>query len=134
MAEKPKRALLPVPAFSEYEQALRAVGCEIEYYYTNEKDFFCIDNSFLSRITEETDILFLCSPSNPSGHAIEKDKLVRIAERCEALRVRMVLDECFIDFSSGFGQLFYARHGRTVQTALPCPGPLRRFMLCPDSD
>ena len=30
LAEKPKKALLPVPAFAEYEQALNTVECEVE--------------------------------------------------------------------------------------------------------
>lgn len=29
LAEKPKKALLPIPAFAEYEQALRTVDCRI---------------------------------------------------------------------------------------------------------
>ena len=32
LAEKSKKALLPIPSFSEYEQALKTVGCEIKYY------------------------------------------------------------------------------------------------------
>ena len=31
LAEKSKKALLPIPSFSEYEQALKTVGCEIKY-------------------------------------------------------------------------------------------------------
>ena len=27
LAEKPKKALLPIPAFAEYEQALRSINC-----------------------------------------------------------------------------------------------------------
>ena len=34
LAEKSKKALLPIPSFSEYEQALKTVGCEIKYYQT----------------------------------------------------------------------------------------------------
>ena len=67
LAEKPKQALLPVPAFSEYERALNTVGCRIKYYETERKDSFCIDERFLSELNEETDIIFLCSPGNPSG-------------------------------------------------------------------
>ena len=32
LAEKPEKALLPIPAFAEYEQALRTVDCEIIYH------------------------------------------------------------------------------------------------------
>lgn len=98
LAEKPKRALIPVPAFSEYEQALRSVGCEIIYYYTKENNCFCIDNNFLKEIKKDIDIVFLCSPVNPSGHVINKELLQQAADICERNKIRFMLDECFIDF------------------------------------
>lgn len=98
LSEKPRRALLPVPAFSEYEQALKTIGCEIIYFKTKEKNCFCIDENFLEEINESLDIVFLCSPVNPSGHAIDKKLIEQTAERCEHFGIRLVLDECFIEF------------------------------------
>lgn len=98
LAERPERALIPVPAFSEYEQALETVGCEIIYHKTKENNFFCIDESFLDELDESLDIVFLCSPVNPSGHVINKELIQRTAERCENLGIRLVLDECFVEF------------------------------------
>ena len=31
LADCPRKALIPVPAFAEYEQALSSVGCEVEH-------------------------------------------------------------------------------------------------------
>lgn len=98
LAEKPKKALIPVPAFSEYEQALKTVGCEITYYETKPDQCFCIDSHFLEKLDEQYDMVFLCSPTNPSGQVIDKDLLIQVAEICAARRIRMVLDECFIEF------------------------------------
>lgn len=98
LAEKPRRALIPVPAFSEYEQALRTVGCEIIYYYTKENNFFCIDNNFLKELEKNIDIVFLCSPVNPSGHGIDRELLQQTANICERRGIRLVLDECFAEF------------------------------------
>lgn len=98
LAEKPRRALVPVPAFSEYEQALDTVGCEIKYYKTKENNYFCISKEFLSELDESIDIVFLCSPVNPSGHVIDREVLLRVTQRCEELGIRLVLDECFIEF------------------------------------
>lgn len=98
LAEKPKRALIPVPAFSEYEQALNSVGCEIIYYYTKENNCFCIDNDFLKEFEKDVDIVFLCSPVNPSGHVIDREVLRQAADICERSGIRLVLDECFTEF------------------------------------
>ena len=53
---------------------------------------------FLDELTPETDITFLCSPSNPAGQVIPGELLRKIADRCEACGIRLVVDECFIDF------------------------------------
>ena len=98
LAEKPKRAVIPVPAFSEYAHALRTVGCRIEEYVLRREEQFTLTEDFLECLTPETDIVFLCSPSNPAGQVIPRELLCRIADRCEAARIRLVVDECFIDF------------------------------------
>ena len=100
LAEKPRRALLPVPAFSEYEQALDTVECEIKYYKTKENNCFCISEDFLSELDESIDIVFLCSPVNPSGHVIERKIMLKVAQRCEKLGIRLAVDECFVEFLS----------------------------------
>lgn len=98
LAEKPKRAVIPVPAFSEYEQALKTVGCSIHEYTLRREEQFRLKEDFLDCLTEETDMIFLCSPSNPAGQTIERGLLCRIADRCEEKRIRLVVDECFVDF------------------------------------
>ena len=70
LAEKPGRALIPIPAFSEYEQALKTVGCKITYYETKPESCFCIDEHFLKELKAQYDMVFLCSPTNPSGQAV----------------------------------------------------------------
>lgn len=95
LAEKPKQALLPVPAFSEYERALNTVGCRINYYETKRENAFCIDDNFLSGLNEKTDIVFLCSPGNPAGAIIDRKLLLKAIQLCEQFRIRLVVDECF---------------------------------------
>ncbi len=105
LAEKPKRALLPVPAFSEYEQALSTVGCQIEYADTSVENGFIADESILERLDTVPDLLFLCSPSNPSGRKIPGELLMKIVEKCQEKKIRFVLDECFIDFLPDAGEI-----------------------------
>ena len=106
LAEKSKKALLPIPSFSEYEQALKTVGCEIKYYQTKKNNGFCIDYDFLEELTEDVDIIFLCSPCNPSGKKTDIELLKEAAKRCEQKKIRFVLDECFLEFEKEPESLF----------------------------
>ena len=81
LAEKPKKALLPIPAFAEYEQALRTVDCEIIYHELKRENNFALTESFLEELTEDIDLVFLCSPSNPSGQVIEPKLMEQILTR-----------------------------------------------------
>lgn len=97
-AVRPKKAVIPVPSFAEYRQALLAADCEVTEYRLEEKYQFQLQEAFLEELTEETDMVFLCSPDNPSGCVIEKGLMERIQKRCEEKQIYLVVDECFVDF------------------------------------
>lgn len=107
IAEKPKKALIPVPAFSEYEQALGTVDCQIRYHMLEEKENFRLTERFLDDLTDDLDMAFLCSPSNPAGQVIPEALLRKVISRCQEKGIRLVLDECFIEFADK-EKAFYA--------------------------
>lgn len=96
-AIKPKLALLVVPCFSEYEQALQSVGCQVEYYKLDQGSF-ALTEEFLEALTEELDLICLCTPNNPTGISIPKELLEKIIKRCKEKNIAFLLDECFLDF------------------------------------
>lgn len=98
LAKKPKKALLPVPSFYEYEQALHSVNCEICPFTLSEDRGFVLDETILNEITPEMDMIFLCNPNNPTGALTERDLLEKILRKCERTRTMLVLDECFNEF------------------------------------
>jgi threonine-phosphate decarboxylase len=98
LALKPKKALLPVPSFYEYEKALRILDCELEYFSLTEDGQFLLQEDFLHSITGDIDIIFLCNPNNPTGNLIEKQLMDQIIQKCEELAIWLVIDECFLDF------------------------------------
>ncbi len=97
---RPKKALLTIPSFAEYHRALQAVDCECVYYPLSEKHGFVPQTSYLELLKEDVDLLFLCSPDNPSGAVIPKDFLLEILKTCEEKGILMILDECFVEFLS----------------------------------
>lgn len=99
MAQRPRKAIILAPSFAEYEQALTAFGCNIVYYPLNEASEFRVTEAYLECLNEDIDLIFLCSPSNPVGNIIKKELLLRIAEKCRENQIRMVVDECFYEFT-----------------------------------
>lgn len=97
-AVRPRKAVLTIPSFAEYHRALQAVDCECICHPLCEESGFVPQNSYLELLTEEVDMIFLCSPDNPSGALIPKEFLLQILKICEEKGILMVLDECFIEF------------------------------------
>lgn len=50
----------------------------------------------LNAVDQNTKIIFLCSPNNPSGNSFEKEKIISILQNFDGL---VVIDEAYIDFS-----------------------------------
>lgn len=98
LAEKPRQALLVSPSFAEYEQALHSVGCRILYHRLEESELFQVTERYLEALQEQLDMIFLCVPNNPTGTLIAPKLLKRILAQCRKYHIRMVVDECFLDF------------------------------------
>lgn len=96
---KPKHALLPAPTFAEYAHALKTAGCEIQYAETAKENGFAITTEIADKLTQETDMLFLCNPNNPTGTLLRKNEVEHILSRARECQTTVVLDECFLDFA-----------------------------------
>lgn len=97
-AIKPKKAMVLAPTFAEYEEALRAVSCEVVHYSLSADNDFQADEGLLDALDQDLDLLFLCNPNNPTGQLMSKEFLFRVLERCRALEIFLVVDECFNGF------------------------------------
>lgn len=96
MGLKPKKALLTIPGFAEYEQALSAMGCDCVYY--NRRDGFLVGEDFLDQIGDGLDLVILCNPNNPTGDLLEKAFLKRVLDQCRRHGTVLAVDECFLGF------------------------------------
>ncbi len=97
-AKKPKKAVLAVPSFFEYEQALDAVGCEIRRIVLKKENGFDLTPSFFEELDAQTDLVILGNPNNPTGRMIRKEFLDQLLAVCREKSVFVVLDESFFDF------------------------------------
>ncbi|MDY6970058.1 MAG: threonine-phosphate decarboxylase CobD [Spirochaetota bacterium] len=109
-AIKSKRSLLISPGFSEYERALHNVNSKINYLILNEEDEFNISaNDIIDRINN-TDIIFLCNPNNPTGRIMLKEDIVYLLEKLQDTSTILVLDEAFIDMADKYSLISMLPH------------------------
>lgn len=87
-ATRPRRVIIPVPSFSEYERAARAAGCDVELVITKAEESFALDVSKL-----RGDCVIIGRPNNPTGNVITVEEILRLAEVSS-----VIVDESFIDF------------------------------------
>ncbi len=99
LAEKPQRALLFMPAFQEYERALKSVDCEVVYHYLEQENGFQF-REIPAELDHTIDMVFFCNPNNPTGVLTEGSKIRKLLKRCEETDALLVIDECFMDFVS----------------------------------
>ena len=98
LALKPKNALLLAPTFADYEKALTTVNCRISYFDLLQDNEFCVDESILSDIKSDTDLVVICNPNNPTGQITDEYLLLRILDKCRLSGTYLLVDECFMDF------------------------------------
>ena len=101
LAVKPREALVCAPTFTEYERALESVDCNVTHHYIKHENKFILSDDIERQLAPGLDILFLCNPNNPTGRLIPQDTLARILRRAGENRTKVIIDECFLDFSEG---------------------------------
>jgi threonine-phosphate decarboxylase len=97
---KPQKALIAIPAFSDYERSLKSYGTKIHYHQLNENQNFECDESIVT-ITEreQVDLIFLCNPNNPAGVLTKRKIIENLLRSCRNSKTVVVADECFMDFT-----------------------------------
>ena len=96
---RPKRVLIPVPTFSEYESACKASGAKIKYVRLEEANGFRINETEIIKCLDNVHLLFLCNPNNPTGQLLQKKGVLKIINKAEKKGIIVVLDEVFIDYA-----------------------------------
>lgn len=97
-AEKPQKAMVLAPTFAEYEEALNTVSCQIVHHELKAGNAFQAEENLLDALQPDLDMIFICNPNNPTGQLVPKELILKIIQRCQALAILCVVDECFNDF------------------------------------
>jgi len=66
------------------------------------RDFSLDPDAVLNAVDEQTRIIFLCSPNNPTSNSLEREAILKIVDEVNCM---VVVDEAYIDFSEDPGFL-----------------------------
>lgn len=94
-ALKPRSVGLARPSFSEYEEAVRKIGGGIVDIPLSPDHGFALSETALREAAASADLLLLGHPNNPTGKIADPAMLHRLVQD----RIRLVLDEAFVDFA-----------------------------------
>lgn len=106
------------PTFSMYAFSAGIQGARVASVPLG-ADFGLDAQALLRNCTADVKLVFLCSPNNPTGNALDPAAVERLLEELAGCAV-VVIDEAYLEFSrfAGFGRLLAARPGLVILRTL----------------
>lgn len=95
------RILVIAPTFGEYAWAAEQAGASVVYRHTDASADFCLEQNPATwrEWLRDVQLVFLCNPNNPTGVALSRHDVLRLAGWCREAGCRLVVDEAFADFA-----------------------------------
>lgn len=88
------------PTFGMYAVAARIQGAAVRTVPLDATRGFSLDmQAVLAAVDDDTRLVFICSPSNPTGNVVAPALLEELAARLDP-RALLVVDEAYIEFAS----------------------------------
>ena len=95
------RIIIIDPSYGMYKVCADINNIAVDFVSLNE-DFSLDAERLLAAVREETKLVFLCSPNNPSANLLGKADITRILSEFKGM---VVLDEAYVDFCGSDGLL-----------------------------
>lgn len=99
-----RRAVIPIPTFSEYERAALAGQAAIHYVPTVPDDDFALPWPALTAAVTPASTVVLGNPNNPTGRLLTRDELVPFLAYARQQGTHVLVDESFLDFRDDAAQ------------------------------
>ncbi|MEW6209020.1 MAG: aminotransferase class I/II-fold pyridoxal phosphate-dependent enzyme [Acidobacteriota bacterium] len=88
--------VLPSPSFPTFAEMPRSFGTETRFYHLRHEDGFRIDTDEIkSLVDENTQLILVNSPHNPTGATVSDDELTSLHEFASERGVQLVVDEVY---------------------------------------
>ena len=98
LSKKNPTVIIPNPFYKIYEGAATMAGASTYYVNSLEENNFKPNfKDIPENIWKDCQLLILCSPSNPTGHCIDKDEYLYLLNLAEKYDFLVCSDECYTD-------------------------------------
>lgn len=92
----------------------------MSYYNLKEETHFRLDiDDFLNAITDDTELVIICNPNNPTSSALTSNELEEIIYECEKRDIFVMIDETYVEFAPSMANI----------TAVPLADRYDNFMV-----
>lgn len=91
----PPLVVCPNPFYQIYEGAALLAGAELQFVNCLPENGFTPDFSLPEDCWQRCQLLYLCSPGNPTGAVLEEDLLVRLMDYADRYDFVIAADECY---------------------------------------
>lgn len=89
------------PTFSIFAQCTAIQGAKLISVPLQKEHNFALDvQTLLNSVTENTKLVFICTPNNPTGNLIPMDDIINIIKALQG-KAMVVVDEAYIEFAQG---------------------------------
>jgi len=127
---RPQTVLIPGPTFREYELAARASGARLKMFRLDPEKGFIPRLEALVRAARGVEMVFLCSPNNPTGSLLPPEILSPFLEFCDTHGIFVVVDESFLIFHNRWRELTVGKKTATNSRLLVLQS-LTKFFAIP---
>ncbi|WP_040981390.1 histidinol-phosphate transaminase [Oceanobacillus jeddahense] len=90
------QVIMATPTFPQYKHYALIEGAEIIEHSVNKDGSHPLDK-MLDSVQDNTKIIWICTPNNPTGTALSKEELEDFLSKCPS-DVLVVLDEAYLEF------------------------------------
>jgi threonine-phosphate decarboxylase len=97
-----KNAVLFIPTYSDYEKFLHANYANVQFIVASENNNFVHTLKNEEAVLENTDLLFICNPNNPTGSLFPKDEILYLISKYK--NTLFIVDESYMPFVKNFAE------------------------------
>lgn len=111
--------LIPKPYWVTFPEIVTFTGAKSVFIETEATDFVLTADQVADAMTDQTKLLIVNSPSNPSGRVVPPSEMRKIIELCASRGVYVLTDECYLYFVYPPSEVF---------TSAVLPAELREYV------